>query len=171
MAAKKYLEVSATTGRPTEVAATVTSAGAGDDGKIVALDSTGKLDSSVMPAGVGQNTDSIVASEGLSAGDWVNIYDNAGTINMRKADNSNGRLAHGFVKAAVSSSASGTVYGPGELNDQASGLTVGVETFLGTAAGETTTVPTASGALVQRLGTPKSATAIRFDPQLYAVRA
>lgn len=168
--ADKYLKVG-TTGEPTEQEATVVSAGAGDAGKILALDAAGLLDNSVLPAGVGANVDTITASEALSAGDWVNLYDNGGTINMRKADNSNGRRAHGFVKAAVSSSATGTVYGPGELNDQASGLTVGVQTFLGTSGGETTTVPTASGALVQRLGVPKSATAIRFDPQLYAVRA
>ena len=170
MAAKKYLKVG-TDGRPTEQAATVVSAGAGNDGDLVALDAAGKLDASVLPVGVGQNVDAIAASENLAAGDWVNKYDNGGTINVRKADNSNGRLADGFVLAAVTAPASATVYGPGELNNQCSGLTVGAETFLGTGGAETATVPTASGALVQRLGTAISATAMRFDPQLYAVRA
>lgn len=169
--ANKYLAVDPATGHPTEVEATVTSAGAGDAGEIVALDGTGKLDSSVMPAGFGSNTDSIAASENLTAGDWVNIYDNAGTINCRKADNSNGRLAHGFVLAAVTAPASATVYGPGELNSQASGMTVGAEMFLDTGGAETASVPAGSGVTIQSLGVAKSATAIRFNPQVYAVLA
>ena len=56
------------------------------------------------------------------------------------------------------------VYGPGELNDQLSGLTGGTRYFLGTAGGETATVPTAAASIVQGLGVAKSATAIRFAP-------
>ncbi len=150
-------------GVPTEVEATVTSAGAGNAGDIVALDGSGLLDPSVLPAGVGQNVDIIASSENLAAGDWVNIYDNGGTINVRKADADNGREAHGFVRAAVTSPANATVYGPGELNDQVSGLTVGLDYFLHTTpGGVTTTAPTATGAIIQRLGRAKSATAIRF---------
>lgn len=150
-------------GVPTEVEAKVTTSGAPDAGKIVALDSSGLLDSSLLPASVGQNVDVIASSENLSAGDFVNIYDNGGTINVRKADADNSREAHGFVRAAVTSPANATVYGPGELNDQVSGLTVGADYFLHTTpGGVTTTAPTAAGAIVQRLGRAKSATAIRF---------
>lgn len=161
MAAQKVLQL--VSGLPTEVSAVDTSAGAGDAGKIVALDASGLLSSTMMPAGFGQNVDTIASSENLSAGDFVNIYDNAGTINVRKADADNGRPAHGFVKAAVTSPANATVYGPGELNDQLSGLTVGGDYFLSaTAGGVTTTAPTASGAYVQYLGRAKSATALRL---------
>lgn len=151
-------------GLPTEVEATVVSAGAGNAGDIVALDASGLLDASVLPAGVGQNVDTIVSFENLTAGDWVNVFDDAGTVKVRKADNSNDRRAHGFVRANVTAPANATVYGPGELNDQLSGLTLGAEYYLSTSGAETATVPSASGALVQGLGAAKSTTAIRFIP-------
>lgn len=168
--ADKYLKIGSN-GLPTEVEAKVISAGAGDAGKVVALDGAGKLDSTVLPAGVGQNVSTLPAFENLAAGDWVNIFDDAGTAKVRKADNSNGRRAHGFVRASVTSPANATVYGPGELNDQLSAMTLGAEYFLGTAAAETSTAPTASGSIVQGLGVAESATAIRFSPTVPLVRA
>ena len=66
MPAKKFLRLVA--GVFTEVAATVTSAGAGNDGDLVALDSSGRLDNSVMPVGIGVDTKTIAASEALAAG-------------------------------------------------------------------------------------------------------
>ena len=47
MAAKKFLRLVA--GVLTEIAATVTSSGASNGGDLVALDSSGRLDNSVMP--------------------------------------------------------------------------------------------------------------------------
>jgi hypothetical protein len=159
-------------GIPTEVEATVVSAGAGDAGEIVALDSNGKIDSSVLPVGVGQNLDSIISSENLAAGDWVNVYDNAGTINVRKADADNNRPAHGFVLAAVTSPAAAAVYGPGELNNQETGLTVGAMYFLSdTAAALTATAPTAASAIVQPIGIALTATSIRMLNQFYMKRS
>jgi hypothetical protein len=70
----------------TQVQALVTSAGAGDAGKIVATDAAGKLDASLMPTGVGADTASIVSSENLAAGDLVNVFDSSGTPKVRKAD-------------------------------------------------------------------------------------
>lgn len=159
-------------GVPTEVEAKQTSAGAGDAGKVVALNASGKIDSTMIPAGFGSDTDAITASEAISAGQFVNLYDNGGTINMRLADANNARPAHGFVTAAVSSSASGTVYGISELNDQLSGLTVGAAYYLSeTAGGVTDTAPSSSGAIVQPLGVAKSTTALRFLNQFYMKRA
>lgn len=168
--AEKYLKIG-TDGLPTEQEATVTSAGAVDAGKIPALDASGRLDTTLMPAGVGQNVSTITASEALNAGNWVNIWNDAGVTKVRKADNSNARRAHGFVRSAVALAASATVYGPGELNDQLSALTIGSEYFLGTAGGGTTTVPTASGSIVQALGVAESATSIRFNPSTPLKRA
>lgn len=51
MAAKKYLSLS--NGRIQEVTGLVTSSGATDDGKLPALDASGRLDASMMPVGVG----------------------------------------------------------------------------------------------------------------------
>lgn len=159
-------------GIPTEVEATVTSAGAGNAGDVVALDGSGKLDSSVLPAGVGQNTDSIASFENLAAGDFVNVFDDSGTIKCRKADANADKPAHGFVLAAVTAPAAATIYGPGELNSQLSSLTLGALYFLSeTAGGVTTTPPASSGAVVQPLGVAKSTTALRFLNQGYYKRA
>ncbi len=72
------------------VNSTVTSAGAGDTGKIVALDAAGLISSTMMPVGVGADTKTFVASETLAAGDLVNIWDDSGTPKARKADASGG---------------------------------------------------------------------------------
>lgn len=151
-------------GKITQVEATVTSAGAGDAGEVVALGSDGKIDVSVLPTGLGPNVKLILASENIGAGKYVNIYDNAGTPNVRLADNSNGREAHGFLLDAVTAASNATVYFEGTNNDL-SGLTAGARQFLGTAGGVTATPPTfAGGATISQLvGTAISATEIDTD--------
>jgi hypothetical protein len=162
MAAKKYLSMVA--GVFTEIAATVTSAGAGDDGKIVALTSAGVLDTSVMPSGIGADTQAITASEALSAGDLVNVWNSTGA-KVRKADATTaGKEAHGFVLAAVSSSATATVYFEGN-NTAVTGLTPG-PLFLSTTPGvATSTAPSSSGNVVQRVGFATAATNLNFQSQ------
>lgn len=66
-------------GKLTQVEATVVSTGVGEAGDLVALDSTGKLDVSVLPTGLGPSVKLILASENIGAGKYVNIYDNTGT--------------------------------------------------------------------------------------------
>jgi len=128
-----------------------TSAGAGDSGKIPALGATGKLDQSFMPTGIGADTASITASEALAAGDFVNIYDATGA-KCRKADASTaGKEAHGFVLAAVENAAEATVYFEG-TNDQVTGLTPGKQYLSSTPGLCTATAPSGSGNVVQRVG-------------------
>ena len=86
------------------------SSGAADAGEIPSLGSDGKLDPSFL-----QDIDvtSIVSFEDLASGDYVNIFDDSGTVKVRKADNSNDRPAHGYVKdTVVAPAASGpyTIY-------------------------------------------------------------
>ena len=69
----------------TIVNAKASSVGAGDAGKVVALDGSGRIDPTMMPVGLGADTASIQASEALSAGDFVNIW-NSGGARVRKAD-------------------------------------------------------------------------------------
>lgn len=142
------------------------SAGAGDTGKLPALDATGRLDASFMPVGIGADTASIVASEALAAGDLVNIYNNASVANIRKADGSTaGKEAHGFVLAAVSASASGTVYFEG-TNTQCTGLTPGLQYLSGTTAGKpSSTAASGTGKVVQIVGFAVSATAMNFQAE------
>lgn len=167
MAGNKYLRSDATTGVPTEQASSQTSAGAGDAGKIPALDSTGRLDSSMMPVGITPPTASVVSSENLAAGDLVNIYNNAGTANVRKADASaSGKQADGFVLSAVTSPAAAVVFFPGDEDTGVTGLTPGRQWLSDTTPGKTlATPPTTSGHLVQPVGTATSATNLIFEPQ------
>lgn len=151
-------------GKLTQVEATVISAGAADAGEVVALDSNGLLDVSVMPVGVGPNVKVVLASENIGAGKYVNIYDNTGTPNVRLADNSNSREAHGFLLDAVTSGNNATVYFEGTNNDL-SGLTAGARQFLATAGGVTATPPTFLGGaqISQLVGTAISATEVDTD--------
>lgn len=147
----------------TEKEGIVTSAGASDSGKIPALNSSGRIDNSMMPVGIGADTGSISASENLSAGDFVNIYNDAGTAKCRKADaTTSGKEAHGFVLSSVASGANATVYFEG-TNTAVTGITPG-NVFLSTTAGTATiTPPSASGNAVQLLGVAFSSTSINFE--------
>jgi hypothetical protein len=187
MAAHKFLTLSA--GRKTEEAAISTSGGGTDEGKIpclnasgilddsitnasatavagklAKLDGTGRLSSDMMPVGIGADTLSIVASEALSAGNWVNIWNDTGTPKVRKADaTTSGKEADGFVLAAFDSAATALVYFEGS-NTQKTSLTIGARYYLNTTAGgEVATAPSASGNVVQYLGRAVSATQIVFE--------
>lgn len=161
MAAQKFLTQSS--GAFQEVAANQTSAGAGDAGKIPALDSTGHLDMSFMPVGIGSHTQTMVASEALAAGAFVNIYNNGGTFTCRNADAASGKRAHGFVLAAVTNGGTATIY-PDGLNTALSGLTAGDYYLSDSAVGAAVaTPPSTSGHMVQRLGVALNATTIDVD--------
>lgn len=160
----KYLEHDGT-GGAREKATIAASAGAADAGKIVGLDGTGKFDTSVMPVGIGADTRSIVASEALVAGNFVNIWNDAGTAKVRKADATTaGKEADGFVLAAVASGAAATVHFEG-TNTQVTGLTPGRQYLSTTPGGSTAVAPSATGNVVQRLGVADSATSLSFEPQ------
>lgn len=162
MAAKKFLTIVA--GVKTLISALTTSSGAGDEGNLVALNSAGKIDDTMMPAGIGADTCVALASENLAAGDMVNLWDDSGTIKARKADaTAAGKECDGFVSAAVTSGASATVTLDGTLAGL-SGLTVGAHYFLGTTAGAiTATAPSTAGNVYQGLGKAKSATELIFE--------
>lgn len=139
--AEKFLERNATSGKVTENEGLQVSSGAGDAGKIPALNSSGQIDITMMPPGVGASTQAVLASENLSAGDFVNIYDNAGTANVRKADSTvAGRRAHGYVLSAVLSGNTATIYFEGK-NDQLSGIVAGDRLYLGALGAVINTVP------------------------------
>ncbi len=169
MAGDKYIYNNA--GTLTEKAAVQTSAGAGNSGNIPALNSSGVLDNTFMPPGIVPATVSVVSSENLSAGNLVNIYNNAGTANVRKADATTaGKEAHGFVIAATTSPAAATVYFS-DNNASITGATPGTQYLSTTAGGITTTAPSASGNVVQRVGFASSATNLSFlysDPYVLA---
>lgn len=160
MAAKKFLRLVGAA--ITEVFGVQSSAGAANAGDIPALDDTGRLHNSMMPVGIGADTAVIQASEALSAGDFVNIWNSTGA-KVRKADATvAGKEAHGFVLESVSSGADATVYFEG-TNTQVSGQTPG-PVFLQTTPGAAgAPAPAAAGNVVQRIGVAVSATAINFE--------
>lgn len=104
----------------------------------------------------------LLASETLAAGDLVNIYNNAGTANMQKANaTTSAKPAHGFVLAPVTTGTSGIAYLAG-INTAVTGQTPG-RVFLSTSAGlATSTVPTTAGNIVQDIGIALSATSLHF---------
>lgn len=140
-----------------------TSAGAGDAGKLAALDGAGRLDATMMPVGIGADTQIIVASETLAAGDFVNIWSSTG-FKARKADNTiAGKEAHGFVLSGVAAAANATVYFEG-TNTAVTGQTPG-NVFLGVTGQAAAAAPTSAGNVVQRIGIATSATSINFQSQ------
>lgn len=169
MPGDKYIYMNA--GTLTEKVSNQTSAGAGDAGKIVALDSTGRISDTMLPVGIGADTASITASESLTAGDLVNVHNSSGP-KVRKADASvAGKEAHGYVIEAVLSSGTALVYFEGP-NPQVSGLTPGVQYLSATVpGGTTTTAPTGSGQVVQRVGIATSATNLNFESEVPVVLA
>jgi hypothetical protein len=116
-----------------------TSAGSADAGKIVATNDEGVIDETLLPSGIGSNIVVCPASEAIGAGKFFNLFNDSGTLKMRLADNSNNRPAHGYVKTAVSSAATGTGYRLNTINGNLSSLTAGAEYWLGTAGGVTAT--------------------------------
>lgn len=161
--ADKYLKHDAAGGFA-EVEASNTG-GAGQAGKIPALDASGRLDNTMMPTGIGAETAALEAFGALAAGDFVNVFNDAGTAKVRLADASNSTApANGFVLLAYASGETATVYFGG-LNSARSGMTVGQHFLSTTPGGSNHVAPAASGNIVQRLGTAINATTINFQPQ------
>ena len=122
-------------GATKQLIALAISTGSGDAGKIIALGADGRLDNSLMPVGIGTSTISAVASEAVGAGKFVNYHAVGGALNVRLADNSNGRHADGYVKDSVTASGVATVYPLDGVNSSLTGLVVGSRYYLGTAGG------------------------------------
>lgn len=169
MAANKYIANIA--GKLKEVFGTVISAGVANANQIPALDSTGRLDISLMPIGVDVEVVVAATSENLTAGDFVNLFVVGAAITLRKADSTtNAKPAHGFVIANTISPASATMYILGVRNSYVVGLTVGSRYFLDKAVpgGLTVTAPSVAGNIVQEIAIATLTTEVlTFDNQNY----
>lgn len=151
-------------GRPVLKSAASASAGAGDAGKIVKLDSSGRIDSTMMPAGIGADSKLFTASENIAARALVHVLASGEIAN---ADASNDRHAIGFAPAAIAAAAQGAVHFEGSITGLSS-LTVGARYYLSdtTPGGISATAPAAgAGKCLQEIGTAISATEISFEPQ------
>lgn len=146
-----------TNGDEVELSAIISSLGAGDALKIVSTGADGRIDISFLPPGIGADTETLICSEALSAGSWINIYDNGGVRTARLASNlDNTKPAMGFVKSAFAQNDNALVYLRGVNSQVPLGSFVvadrGKKAFLGTAGGAAKTAPTATGTLLQVLG-------------------
>ena len=160
----KYLEHDGAGGAREVNAATL--GGAPNANRIPELNAQGQLDPSMMPAGIGADTQVFVASEALAAGDLVAIHDVGGAFRVRKADASAGisRKAVGYVRGSVAQGANATVFFEG-TNDQFTGLSPGDVYLSATQPGRLTqTPPTTATHIVQRVGYAITATAFNFEP-------
>lgn len=124
---------------------------------IVSTGSDGFIDRSYLKD---QVTKSMVASENIAAGDQVNIWDDAGTPKLRKADASGGlaKKSDGYAPAAILSGASGLIVSGQEINTAVAGLTPVADYFLsatvpgGVAKATDPGYPTTAGHISQFIG-------------------
>ena len=165
--ADKYIAVNdAGDAEQLEIEATVQSTGASEAGDIVALGADGRLDSSVMPAGFGDEAELVEAVEDLDAGEYVNVYDSGGGVRKaRLADaNSVGARATHFVLSNFTTGQNALCYGEGINNAVPTTLTIGKPYYCSETPGAVTnTKPTTSGAFVQRVGWSTETDTIRTE--------
>jgi hypothetical protein len=112
----------------------------------------------------GSGFPSLLASETLAAGDFVNVFSGG----VRKASSNDlTKQAHGFVSASYSSTNPVIVYYSG-LNTGLTGLTAGARYFLSASGAESTTPPTATAQLSQEVGVAIATNAIlvNFGPAI-----
>lgn len=142
------------------------SAGAGDAGNIVALNADGKVDPTMLPAGVGADQRVVTASETLAGGALVNLWLDGSDLKARNADaTTTGKPAHGFVNEGAAADADATVIFDGTISGL-SGLTIGAEYVLSTTPGGVVALasaPAATGNLYQQVGVAVSATELVFE--------
>lgn len=166
MAGEKFLKINTTTGNIEENISTQ-SGGAGNENAIPSLDASGKIDASMLPTGFGDDINAVIAFEIMSAGDFVNVYydGTAVAVRCRKADaTTEGKEVNGFILSSVTAGNSVNVYFEG-TNTSLTGLDDGKVHYLSTTAGTvTSTVPTGSGNMVQRVGRAINDTSIAFEP-------
>ena len=112
---------------------------------------------------ISADTDEIIAVESLSAGDFVNVFTGHG---VRKASNSLGYEAHGYVLDNYSISDQALVYFEGN-NDQVVNASIGV-VFLGVNGGHI--VDKGEGVIVQKIGVATTEENINFEPGPKTIR-
>lgn len=148
------------------------SAGAADAGKGVALDSTGKIDLTMMPVGIGPDVSVLEVTDSVAAGDFVSIWQETGVAKARLADASSiGKQADGFVESAFTAGQVATIFHTG-INGNLAALDQGVEYYLSTTPGKVTdVVPQAPGNSVQRIGKSISATELVYEAAQPIIKA
>jgi len=169
MAAEKYIAL--VNGVLTEVSATVTGGTAAQDGKVPALDSTGRIDQSLMPVGVTPDTYVGTASEALNP---VNpfVYVKADGTIANASGTSGGNPCTGFILSSAAQNAQATVFFEGRVTGL-TGLTAGARYYLSdaTPGGITASPVSGTGKLHQYLGRALTTSNLTFECDDHIVRA
>ena len=163
--ADKYIQRNSL-GELVEVRSVENSTGAADAGKLVALDDTGKLKDSLLPAQSGSTLIKAVASEAVTAGSLLNLWNNGGILSVRLANASIGRKAVGFTTQTKSSGQTVDVI-MGGIMEGLSNITPSANYFLSaTVPGSFgTTPPSSVGHISQTIGVGADVTSLMFNPQ------
>lgn len=106
--------------------------------------------------------EAVEAEVDLLGGDAVNMFDDLGTLKIRKANAATGLRAHGFIENATLAGSTADVISHGDKGGFSS-LTQGRVYYLYT-AGTISLVPPSTG-LVQQVATARSGTEVRFHIQ------
>lgn len=156
MAAPRYIADSS--GLLTEIAA-VQTGGSGNADRIPALNATtGLLDITMMPVGIGAEVTTCVTVSGCSAGHFMYFYDLPGLRTDKAIATSATTAAMGFVLSTFAALASATVYGISNTNNTVPvvTMTIGGRYYLSNStAGQVATygsMTLSAGHIVQRLG-------------------
>jgi hypothetical protein len=122
------------------------------------------LKRTIMPLTRADSSLQLTAGEALTAGDLVNVYNDAGTMKARKAiANVSDKEAHGYVVSNAALSGVVRVYFSGVYNNFVL-LTLGLHYLSASVAGRSTvTPPNISGGIVQKIGTAVSSTQLIFN--------
>ena len=137
------------------------SAFTGNANEIISTNASGVINPDLLPPGVAGAQVTALSDGALTAGMFVNLYDNSGSLDARPADDAAGIFANGFVLDSVADDTSVTVYLQG-TNTAVAGLVPGDEYFIATAGGLDQTPNVVNGAVIQIVGPALSATSIYF---------
>lgn len=120
---------------------------------------------SVSAGGEGSSSPplTLVASEALDAGNFVNIFTDAGAAKVRKASASLARSADGFVASSFPAGSLAVIKPLGEPHTHSSGLTPGREYWLGESGGISEFPPSANEiyAVAQTVGVAVNTSTIK----------
>lgn len=159
MAAGKYVDI--VSGVLTQKVSVETSAGAGDEGKLVSLNASGQVDATMLG---GAYTANVTAGNTVAVGDMCYVVA-AGTISSALAT-AIGTIAQGYATDGGAAGTPATIVFSG-INAGVSGLTAGVEYYLSSATpgAITATPPSTPTEIVQPIGFATSATSLVFNRQ------
>lgn len=151
-----------------------TDGGTANAGLIPALDANGRLTAAMMPAGFGADADTLVASEALAAGAFVNVFDaGSGVFKVRNAIATGaGYEAVGYVLTQVAANGQASVMFD-DNNTAITAATPGAVYLSATVPGGFVAAPgpTGAGILSQRLGTAVAAGVIHVSIEQATVLA